>query len=157
MNVNKTLDNPGVIAPPPLIWLVNAVTSVLVHLFIRVPIVSYRICLVCGIVFIILAATLALSALQKFRAAGTNVHPSEPALTIVHGGPYRFTRNPMYLALSLLQVALGFFLNDWITLLFVVPLALTFHYGVVLREEKYLTAKFGESYLQYKREVRRWI
>ena len=91
------------------------------------------------------------------KAAGTNVHPSEPSLTIVRGGPFRFTRNPMYLALCLLQVALGFFLNDWITLLFVVPLVLIFHYGVVLREEQYLAAKFGEPYLQYKSQVRRWI
>ena len=118
---------------------------------------TYGICLACGIVFIILAPTLALSALRKMKAAGTNVHPSEPALTIVRDGPFRFIRNPMYLALCLLQIALGFFLNDWITLLFVVPVAVIFHYGVVLREERYLTAKFGEPYLQYKREVRRWI
>jgi len=150
-------DNPGVIAFPPLIWLVNAVISVLVHLFIRAPIMRYGICLVCGIIFISLAPTLAISASRSMKAAGTNVRPSEPALAIVRGGPFRFTRNPMYLALCLLQVALGFFLNDWITLLFVVPLALIFHYGVVLREEKYLTAKFGEPYLQYKRAVRRWI
>ena len=117
----------------------------------------YGICLVCGIVFIILAPTLALSAFRTMKSAGTNVHPSEPALTIVRSGPFRFTRNPLYLALCLLQIALGFFLNDWITLLFVVPLTVIFHYGVVLREERYLTAKFGESYLQYKREVRRWI
>jgi protein-S-isoprenylcysteine O-methyltransferase Ste14 len=150
-------DNPGVIAFPPLIWLVNAVISVLVHLFVQTPIMRYGICLVCGIVFIILAPTLALSAFRTMKSAGTNVHPSEPALTIVRGGPFRFTRNPLYLALCLLQIALGFFLNDWITLLFVVPLTVIFHYGVVLREERYLTAKFGESYLQYKREVRRWI
>ena len=150
-------DNPGVIAFPPLIWLVNAVISILVHLLIRVPITSYRICLVCGIVLIILAPTLALSALRTMKAAGTNVHPSEPALTMVRDGPFRFTRNPMYLALCLLQIALGFFLNDWITLLFVVPLALIFHYGIVLREERYLAAKFGEPYLQYKRQVRRWL
>ena len=157
LNTDQPQDNPGVIAFPPLIWLVNAVISVLVHLFIRVPIMRYGICLVCGIVFIILAPTLALSALITMKAAGTNVDPSKPALAIVRGGPFRFTRNPMYLALCLVQVALGFFLNDWITLLFVVPLALIFHYGVVLREEKYLTEKFGEPYLQYKREVRRWI
>ena len=114
-------------------------------------------CLVCGIVFIILAPTLALSALVTMKTAGTNVHPAEPALALVRDGPFRFTRNPMYLALCLVQIALGFFLNDWITLLFVVPLALILHYGVVLREERYLTAKFGEPYLQYKREVRRWI
>jgi protein-S-isoprenylcysteine O-methyltransferase Ste14 len=154
---DQPLDNPGVIAFPPLIWLVNAVISVLVHLFVRLPIMSYRNCLACGIVFIILAPTLALSAFRTMKVAGTNVHPSEPSLTIVRGGPFRFTRNPMYLALCLLQVALGFFLNDWITLLFVVPLVLIFHYGVVLREERYLAAKFGEPYLQYKSQVRRWI
>jgi protein-S-isoprenylcysteine O-methyltransferase Ste14 len=154
---DPTLDNPGVIAFPPLIWLVNAVISVLVHLLIRLPIMSYRISLVCGIISIILAPTLALSAVRTLKAAGTNVLPSEPALTIVRDGPFRFTRNPIYLAICLVQVALGFFLNDWITLLFVIPLALIFHYGVILREERYLTAKFGEPYLQYKRQVRRWI
>ena len=63
----------------------------------------------------------------------------------------------MYLALCLLQVALGFFLNDWITLLFVIPLALVLHFGVILREERYLEAKFGEEYRALKRGVRRWI
>jgi protein-S-isoprenylcysteine O-methyltransferase Ste14 len=151
-------DNPGVIAFPPLIWAMGAVISVLVHFFvIQVPIMRYSICLVCGIVLVVLAPTLALSALVTMKAAGTNVDPAKPALTIVRGGPFRFTRNPMYLALSLLQVALGFFLNDWITLLFVVPLAVILHYGVILREERYLTAKFGEPYLQLKREVRRWL
>jgi protein-S-isoprenylcysteine O-methyltransferase Ste14 len=155
--MDRSPDNPGVIAFPPLIWLVNAVISVLVHLCVRVPIMGYGICVVCGIAFIILAPTLALSALVTMKAAGTNVHPSEPSLALVRGGPFRFTRNPMYLALCLLQIALGFFLNDWITLLFVVPVVVIFQYGVILREERYLTAKFGEPYLQYKREVRRWI
>ena len=158
MNENSS-DNAGVIAFPPLIWLIGAITSAIIHFLVfGVPIVmNYRICLVCGIVLVILAPTLALSALVTMNAAGTNVDPAKPALTIVRGGPFRFTRNPMYLALCLLQVALGFFLNDWITLLFVVPLALILHYGVVLREEKYLTAKFGEPYLELKREVRRWF
>jgi len=153
----KPPDHPGVIAFPPLIWLVNAVISVVVHLLMPVPIMRYGVCLVCGIIFIILASTLALSAFRTMKAAGTNILPSKPALTIVRSGPFRFTRNPMYLSLCLLQVALGFFLNDWITLLLVVPLALIFYYGVILREERYLSAKFGEPYLEYKREVRRWI
>ena len=100
---------------------------------------------------------MALSALRTFKAAGTNVHPSEPALTIVRGGPYRFSRNPMYLALCLVQAGIGFLLNDWITLLFVVPLALVLHFGVILPEERYLEAKFGEQYLALRRKVRRWI
>jgi protein-S-isoprenylcysteine O-methyltransferase Ste14 len=118
---------------------------------------NYRVYLVCGIALMIVAPALALSALFTMRAAGTNADPAKPTLTIVRGGPFRFTRNPMYLALCLLQIALGFFLNDWITLLFVIPLFVVLHFGVVLREERYLTAKFGEPYLQLKREVRRWL
>ena len=156
--LDTSSDNPGVIAFPPFIWLVHAVISALVHFFvIRLPIMRYGICLFCGIALVILAPALALSALVTMKAAGTNIDPAKPALTIVRGGPFRFTRNPMYLALCLLQVALGFFLNDWITVLFVVPLAVILHYGVILREERYLTAKFGEPYLQLKRDVRRWI
>jgi protein-S-isoprenylcysteine O-methyltransferase Ste14 len=158
METNASSDNPGVIAFPPLIWAVGAVISVLMHFFvIQAPIMNYRASVVCGIVLVILAPTLALSALVTMKAAGTNVDPAKPALTIVRGGPFRFTRNPMYLALCLLQVALGFFLNDWLTLLFVVPLALILHYGVILREERYLIAKFGEPYLQLKCQVRRWF
>jgi protein-S-isoprenylcysteine O-methyltransferase Ste14 len=152
-------DNPGVIAFPPFIWLVGAVISILVRFFvIHLTITpNYRICLVCGIALIVVAPTLAVSALFAMLGAGTNIDPGKPALTIVRNGPFRFTRNPMYLALCFLQIALGFFVNDWITLLFVIPLFLVLHYGVVLREERYLAAKFGEPYLQLKREVRRWL
>src|SRR5438093_12394313 len=123
LNADQPPDNPGVIAFPPLIWLVNAVISVLMHLFIRLPILRYSMCLVCGIVFIILAPTLALWALRTMKAAGTNVHPAEPALALVRDGPFRFTRNPMYLELCLVKYALGFFLIDRLTLLFVDTLA----------------------------------
>jgi protein-S-isoprenylcysteine O-methyltransferase Ste14 len=158
-NVDIEKDNPGVIAFPPLIWLIGAVISTLVRFFvIYLPITAnYRVSLVCGIALMIVAPALALSALFTMLGAGTNVDPAKPALTIVRGGPFRFTRNPMYLALCLLQIALGFFLNDWITMLFVIPLFLILHFGVVLREERYLTAKFGEPYLQLKAEVRRWL
>jgi len=62
----------------------------------------------------------------------------------------------MYLSLCALQLALGLILDDWIVLLFAVPLALILHYGVISREESYLEAKFGEPYRALKREVRRW-
>ena len=73
------------------------------HFFVvRVPITnSYRICLVCEIVLMILAPTLAIKAAATFKKARTNVNPAERALTLVRGGPFRFTRNPMYLALCL--------------------------------------------------------
>ncbi|MEP7072031.1 MAG: isoprenylcysteine carboxylmethyltransferase family protein [Verrucomicrobiota bacterium] len=157
MLMSTSKDHPGVIAFPPLLWLIGAVVSVLVHLLVAWRITHSHIALFLGIALALAAPSLAYSALRVMRAAGTNVDPAKPALVIVRNGPYRFTRNPMYLALCLLQVALGFLLNDWLTLLFVIPLALVLHFGVILREEKYLTAKFGEPYLALTREVRRWF
>ena len=151
------MDNPGVIGFPPLIWLVNAVISVLVHLLIRLPIMRYSICLPCGIVFIVLAPTLALSALRTMKAAGTNVHPSEPALALVHGGPFRFTRNPMYLANTLLLIGVSFITGIGWFLLFAFLAAFATQKLAIEKEEKMLTAKFGKKYRDYAKRVRRWI
>lgn len=153
-------DNPRVIAFPPLIWAVTVFISLVVHFFVGgVPmsLLPRAISLGIGIVLFTIAPLLAIPAMWLMKAAGTNVHPSEPTTTIVRGGPYRFTRNPMYLALTLLQIGVAFVLNDAITFLFAAALALTLHFGVILREERYLEAKFGEEYLALKRSVRRWI
>jgi protein-S-isoprenylcysteine O-methyltransferase Ste14 len=151
-------DHPKIVGFPPLLWLIGATVSALVHFFVfSIPILAEPFALILGIVCMLIGPLLAVPALLSMRAAGTHANPAKPALLIVRGGPYRFTRNPMYLALCLVQVGIGFLLNDWITLLFVVPLALVLHFGVILPEEKYLEAKFGEQYLALKREVRRWI
>ncbi|HMJ07348.1 MAG TPA: isoprenylcysteine carboxylmethyltransferase family protein [Chthoniobacterales bacterium] len=157
MKLNQANDHPGVIAFPPLIWLVCAVTSGVEHFLFPMRMMERSVALFFGIVFALIAPSLAIWAAVVMKRAGTNVNPSAPALSIVRNGPYRFTRNPMYLALCLLQVAVGLLLNDWLALLFVLPLALTLHYGVIRREERYLEAKFGPRYLALKREVRRWI
>jgi len=151
-------DHPKIVAFPPLLWLIGATVSGLVHFFVfSIPILSEPFALILGIICMLVGPSLAVPALLTMRAAGTHANPAKPALLIVRGGPYRFTRNPMYLALCLVQAGIGFLLNDWITLLFVVPLALVLHFGVILPEEKYLEAKFGEQYLALKRAVRRWI
>jgi protein-S-isoprenylcysteine O-methyltransferase Ste14 len=151
-------DHPKIVAFPPLLWLIGATVSALVHFFVfSIPILAEPFALILGIVCMLIGPSLAVPALLTMRAAGTHANPAKPALLIVRGGPYRFTRNPMYLALCLVQAGIGFLLNDWITLLFVVPLALVLHFGVILPEEKYLEAKFGEQYLALKRKVRRWV
>ncbi|HTQ30348.1 MAG TPA: isoprenylcysteine carboxylmethyltransferase family protein [Opitutaceae bacterium] len=151
-------DHPGVIAFPPLLFAGGALLSGSLHFIWPLRLSGHRwLSLAAGILLAAGAATLAKWAERTMKAAGTNVRPDRPALTVVRTGPYRFTRNPMYLALCLLQLALGFALNDWISLLAVIPLALILHFGVVRREEKYLEMKFGEHYLALKRDVRRWL
>ena len=157
MDSKDTTDRPNVIALPPLIFLGCSVAGSTLHFLCPIRIMSHSVSLTLGVVLALISGSLATWARQVMKAAGTNIRPDRPALAIVRTGPFRFTRNPMYLSLCLLQLALGFILNDWFPLLFAVPLALILHFGVILREEHYLEAKFGEPYLALKREVRRWI
>ncbi len=89
--------------------------------------------------------------------AKTNVNPSLPATTLVTDGPFRFSRNPMYLARTLLYVGLGLLANSLAVLLTAVPLLMVVQHGVIKREEHYLEAKFGDAYRQYRARVRRWL
>lgn len=94
---------------------------------------------------------------RAFRRHATPVDPNLETRAIVDSGPFRFTRNPAYVAACLLQAAIGCFLdNAWI-LVFIIPAIIAIQQWVVLREEAYLEAKFGDAYLRYKTKVRRWI
>ena len=157
VNSTDSADHPGVIAWPPLIFLGCAVVGSLLQFIFPLRVLRYSVSLSLGIVLALVSVSVAIWAVQVMKATGTNVRPDQPALTIVRSGQYQFTRNPMYLSLCLLQLALGFVLDGWIPLLFTIPLVLILHFGVILREESYLEAKFGEPYLAFKREVRRWI
>lgn len=157
MNSTKSEDHPAVIGFPPLIFLGCVVAGSLLHFIFPIRVMRYSLSLSLGVVLVLASVSLAIWAVRVMKRAGTNVRPDRPTLTIVRDGPYQFTRNPMYLSLSLLQLALGFILNDWVPLLFAVVLMFILHFGVILREERYLEAKFGQQYLALKREVRRWI
>lgn len=110
-----------------------------------------------GLIVIGAVASLGAWAVLTMRRTGQSENPYKPTTEIVDGGPYRFTRNPMYLQMVL--ICLGFaaaLWNPWIALLSPVC-AIVLHYLVILPEERYLEGKFGEGYLAYKRRVRRWI
>lgn len=98
-----------------------------------------------------------LRAVRTMRRSGQDENPWKPTPSIIESGPYRFTRNPMYL--QILIVCIGFAIllgNPWIVLL--TPVAGWVLYRLAIRpEEEYLERKFGETYLAYKRRVRRWI
>jgi len=91
------------------------------------------------------------------QAAGTNVNPSRPTTAIVECGPFGFSRNPLYLALTLLYFGLTLAFNTWWGIVLLVPVLIIMHRGVVLREERYLEQKFGETYRQYRSKVRRYL
>src|SRR2546429_8770103 len=99
-----------------------------------------------GSLFIAIAAAIAIVAFRRFVQVGTIVEPWKPSLRLVTGGVYAWMRNPMYVSLILLLAGIAIALaSDW-TLVMLVPAGLILHLGVVRREERYLAAKFGETY-----------
>jgi protein-S-isoprenylcysteine O-methyltransferase Ste14 len=150
-------DHPDVIAFPPLIFATSALLSAAAHWLCPIRLFAPLPARLTGAVLVGLAAALALWARSAMIRVGTNIRPDKPALALTAAGPFGFTRNPMYLALCLLQLAAGLLIDGVLPALFVLPLALVLHFGVIKREERYLAAKFGENYLAYQRRVRRWI
>jgi protein-S-isoprenylcysteine O-methyltransferase Ste14 len=103
------------------------------------------------------ALALGVWAVATMLGAGTNIPTHRPATAIVTGGPYRFSRNPIYLGLFVGLVGLAIAFDDLWLLIALAPFALVIRYGVVAREEAYLERKFGEVYRGYCARVRRWL
>jgi len=105
----------------------------------------------------VVAIALFAYSVTTFRAAGTPVPARKPTTMIVRTGPYRFSRNPIYLAFSLLQLGISIWVNSvWLLATLAGAVALI-HYVVIRREEQYLERRFSAQYLDYKASVRRWL
>lgn len=113
--------------------------------------------LLLGAALTLLAAGLGTWGLRTFRKRGTTHEPNGVATALLTEGPYRFTRNPLYLALATLHAGLGLLLDSVWVLLFTPLLLLLLDRLVIAREEVRLRALFGEDYLAFRRRVRRWL
>ncbi len=157
MSENEKKDIAGVIAPPPLIYLAAIIVALGLEWAARADAGLGRIGLWVGGVLIALAVIIAVLARRQFLKGVTSVRVEVPSTAILSTGPYRFSRNPLYLSLAMLQVGIGLALGfAWIVVM-VVPAILVIRFGVIAREERYLERKFGEEYVNYKNRVRRWF
>ena len=158
--MDEARDDPGVIAPPPLIALAALVLGLALDWFlpsfILQGIFGFWTRLIAGACLMATGAALAFVAIRSFSRAGTNVEPWQPALTLVTGGIFDWMRNPMYVGLVLTVAGIAIALGSGWTLVLLVAAALILHFGVVKREERYLAGKFGESYRAYMRRVPRY-
>ena len=156
MNVSKR-DAPGVFTIPPLIYVPFLAMGIVLDYLFPVPLLPNRIQYLVGFAVIAVSGLIMPFVLLEFRKFRTNFNPRKATTTIITTGPYRFSRNPSYLALTLIYISVGIAADSiWILGLLIPALALM-HYGVITREERYLEKKFGEEYLCYKRSVRRWL
>lgn len=148
--------NLGIIRPP-LAYLVAIALGLLLHVAWPVRLVPGAVSVPLGATVVLVALALFLSAVRTFRTAGTPVPGNRPTTSIVRRGPYRYSRNPIYLSFSLLQLGIAFWVNSLWLLVTLIPAVALMSFVVIPREEQYLETRFPADYLPYKASVRRWL
>jgi len=110
-----------------------------------------------GLTFVALGFALAGVSARAFRRSGTEVVPGRPAHALVTTGPYKFTRNPIYIGMTLVYFGLAIVMTSIWVLLLLIPVLMILQHGVVLQEEAYLKRRFGAAYRKYQAHVPRWL
>ncbi len=151
--------SPGVHFPPPLLYVLGFALAWLLHRRWPLPLVQERSTLTVTGGWLLITAGLVLLAagLITFVRHRTGIYPNQPAKMIVQSGPYRFTRNPMYLALTMSYLGIALLTNLLWALLLLPFVMLVLQVAVIQREERYLQEAFGTAYQEYCQRVRRWL
>jgi protein-S-isoprenylcysteine O-methyltransferase Ste14 len=142
---------------PPLVYLSAIVLGLVVHVLWPQHIVPLSLGAPVGAFLMLAAVALFIYAVRTFRAAGTPIPGNRPTTTIVRTGPYRFGRNPIYLAFSIFQLGFALCVSSLSLLLTLIPAIALMSSVVIPREERYLEARFPSEYVSYKASVRRWL
>jgi protein-S-isoprenylcysteine O-methyltransferase Ste14 len=151
-------DSSGPAVRPPIAWALTVVIGLALDWLYPLPFLPAAVpaAWVGGLVFLAGLALLIWAA-TTLRRAGTQIQTTEPTTRIVTEGPYRYSRNPIYIGMLLGLVGLAIGFDSLWPLILLVPFFLVIRYGVVAREEAYLERKFGNVYLAYKSSVGRWL
>jgi protein-S-isoprenylcysteine O-methyltransferase Ste14 len=156
--MDGTADTAQVIVRPPLAWGLAVVAGLALDWLVPLSFLPADLPAGwLGTTVFVLALALVAWAIVTITGAGSNVPTNQPTTAVVERGPYRFTRNPIYLGMFLGLIGLAVVFDDLWLLMMLVPFALVIRYGVVAREEAYLERKFGDVYRGYRSRVRRWL
>jgi len=154
-----TDNNPaGIIASPPSLYLGATAIALLLQFVVPLAIVHAAGYLrLAGLMLLLAGAGLARWSFRVMHGGGASASPYTASAALVTAGPFKYSRNPVYLAMTGLYLGLALLVNSlWLPIL-LIPLLLVMQFGVVLREEAYLLAQFGEAYRRYRSQVRRWL
>ncbi len=150
-------DHARVVALPVLIYGGFLVLGILVDNFWPMLTFDFSVRLMGGAAFICPGVMLFTLSFRQFREKETTVNPYGSVSVFIRSGPFKYSRNPMYVAFALIHLGLGFGIGGLYSIASLVPALAVMHYGVIQREEAYLERKFGEEYLEFKAQVRRWL
>ena len=150
-------DNSGVRFPPPLIYFLAILIGAAIDRFVPIRVLPAGLTGWLGGALVLLALILAGLSFREFGKVKATIRPDHPVSALVTTGPFRYSRNPLYLVLSTLQVGIGIWMNSVWVVAFLVPVLVWVRWRVIALEERYLVRKFGQDYLDYQAKVRRWL
>lgn len=151
------LDHPDIRVPPPLLYLSVLGIALLLQEVAPLPWLPRAQTRPFAVVCFVTCVVLALWAVAWFRRARTSPLPIRPAAALITGGPFRFSRNPLYVSLVLLYVGITLWLGVLWPIVLLPALVFLVQQLVILREEAYLESRFGDAYRAYRARVRRWL
>lgn len=156
--MREAKDAPDILVLPPVLVGGTLLIGTVLHLAVwpieLLPVVLSR---VLGVTIFIASGVLAHLAHLAMKRVGTNVFPTQPSLALATDGPYRYSRNPLYIAAAGVYLGVTLWVDSLVLLILLPPMVAVLHLGIVLPEERYLAAKFGRSYDAYRSAVRRWL
>ena len=156
--MGRSRDVPDIMVLPPVLVGGMLFIGVLIHYVLwTVSLMPTVLARVLGVLVFTSAGVLAHFAHLAMTRVGTNVLPTQPTLALAADGPYRFSRNPLYIAAIGVYLGVTLWVNGLAPLLLMLPMIWLLHWGIVLPEERYLKAKFGNTYQSYQTAVRRWL
>jgi protein-S-isoprenylcysteine O-methyltransferase Ste14 len=150
-------DNSGVRIPPPLVSFAAILIGAAIDRFIPIHVLPAGLTGWLGGALVLFALILAGLSFREFRKAKATIRPDHPVSALVTTGPFHYSRNPLYLVLSTLQLGIGIWLNSVWVIVLLVPVLGWVRWRVIALEERYLIRKFGQVYLDYQAQVRRWL
>ncbi len=157
MATEQVPDRAGVVVFPPVLFASVFAGAMLLRYLFPTPVLSTPTAIAIALVVILIGVSILLLAFRQMTRNKTTINPKGATTRIVGDGVYAYTRNPMYLALTLLYSGGCIMANAWWGLLLLIPLLMVVQKGIIEREEAYLIRKFGDQYLRYKGRVRRWL
>lgn len=150
-------DNAGVLAPAPVFFGIAIAAGYLLGWLLPTMPLSFPYSTAFGVSLIVVSIAVVLLAVVPLSRAQTAFDARKPTTSMVTTGAFKISRNPTYLSLALLQLGLAFASHSVWLLVTALPAVAITHWGVILREERYLEGKFGDEYRRYAANVRRWL
>ena len=150
-------DNAGVRVPPPVLLVAAILAGIGLQRVLPLELTNWPGWSVLGWGMIGVGVAILVTGWVQFYQAKTNIQPHRPSSHLIRNGLYRHSRNPLYVAFLFLQVGIGLRMNNvWIVVLAPVSMFVITRF-IIAREEAYLERAFGDAYVEYKRETRRWL